>query len=29
MDTKDKTSILVANTDIQYVMNGGGYCVAR
>lgn len=24
MDTKDKTSILVANTDIQYVMNGGG-----
>lgn len=24
MDTKDKTSIIVANTDIQYVMNGGG-----
>lgn len=24
MDTKDKTSILVANTDIQHVMNGGG-----
>lgn len=24
MNTKDKTSILVANTDIQHVMNGGG-----
>ena len=29
MDTKDITSIHVGNTEIQKIVVGGGYCMAR
>lgn len=29
MDTKDKTRIIVANTDIWRVVNGGGYSLGE